>query len=476
MSMTADQYSWPPDAPEDWRSWKIDSRPDRAPGQTVAFRTRQMPESLDDLREDSRWPAFFPSPLCLVTTGDGRRACLEKVVGASIVNRFPYVMALSFCRESLSPRHHVRRHFMETLEQGGSAAVQFLPPGRALDTAMREILTTDEASSHERLRHAGLPTSAACGSDTPVFDEAYLVYEGRLVQPAQDFESRPIFAAPWQDVGSHRIYFLEITAVQLRRDIALGQSQICWTSLPAWRPERMPSGATQRETGAPRAAYQKSFTPHYRFPAATTVAFEADEFVSGRAVRHLPHETAKQVERDNDRARWPCFFPSSVGMITTETTDGRPNLMPCGSTTIVSRHPLVIAPCVSYAAINARYAPRATLEQIRRTGRFGCGVPYISDNVLEAIRYAGNISWQADPDKIRTAGLTVDPQSATPRLLELPIHFDCEVRGEVRLGTHSMFLGEVRRISVREDVSSERPLQWNPWPGIAPVESLARCA
>jgi len=341
---------------------------------------------------------------------------------------------------------------------------------------MGRILSTDEANSHGRLRDTGLPTSAACESDTPVFDDAYLVYEGRLVQPARDFESQPIFAAPWEDVGSHRVYFLEITAIQLRRDIALGQSQIYWTSLPTWRPDCLPAGGPQVKAIAPRAIYQKSFTPHYRFPAATTVAFEADEFIAGRAVRHLPHEVAAQVERDNDRARWPCFFPSSVGMITCETSDGRPNLMPCGSTTIVSRHPLIVAPCVSYAAINSRYAPRATLEQIRRTGRFGCGVPYLADNVLDAIRYAGNISWQADPDKVRAAGLTVDPQSRTPRLLELPIHFDCEVRRELRLGTHIMFLGEVRRISVREDVSHKRPLQWNPWAGVAPLPSLARSA
>jgi flavin reductase (DIM6/NTAB) family NADH-FMN oxidoreductase RutF len=470
--LTQYQYGWPGGDFAGSPAWTFDWQM----GQTVAFRTRQMPESLSDLREDSRWPAFFPSPMCLVTTGDGQRSCLEKVVGASIVNRFPYVMALSFCRQALSSRHHVRKQFMVALERGGSAAVQFLPPGRALEAAMREILSSDEASSPDRLRHAGLATSAACESDTPIFDDAHLVYEGRLVQPARDFEARPIFASPWEDIGSHRVYFLEIRAIQLRRDIALGESQICWTSLPSWNPDRRLSRGPRSEVIAARAAYQKPFTPHYRFPAASTVAFEADEIIAGRAVRRLPHEAAEQVERDNDRARWPCFFPSSVGMITCETPDGRPNLMPCGSTTIVSRHPLIIAPCVSYAAINARYAPRATLEQIRRTGRFGCGVPYIADNVLAAIRYAGNVSWQADPDKIRTAGLTVDTQSCTPRLLDLPIHFDCEVRGELRLGTHIMFLGEVRRISVREDVSSERPLQWNPWAGISSAEPSVRAA
>lgn len=465
------QYEWPGPDLGGTAGWTIEQRSE----EPVAFRTREMPESLADLRADSRWPAFFPSPMCLVTTGDGERACLEKVVGASIVNRFPYVMALSFCRQELSSRHHVRRHFMDQLESDGRVAVQFLPPGKSLNAAMGQILNSTESQTHERLHHAGLATSAECADGIPVFDDAFLVYVGRLVEPARDFSGQPIFDLPWQDIGSHRVYFLEITSIHLRRDIASGESQICWTSLPAWSPRVAPR---PRHAGPEQLAarYQKGFTPHYRFPATNTVAFEANDLIAGRAVRHLPHEPADQVERDNDRARWPCFFPSSVGMITSEAPDGRPNLMPCGSTTILSRHPLVIAPCVSYAAINARYAPRATLDQIRRTGRFGCGVPYLADHVLDAIKYAGNVSWNADGDKVRHAGLTVDDRSHTPRFQELPIHFDCEVRGEIRLGTHIMFLGEVRRISVREDVSSERPLSWNPWAGIARANSLSKCA
>ena len=31
---------------------------------------------------------------------------VEEVVGASIANRFPYVVALSYCREPLSSRHY----------------------------------------------------------------------------------------------------------------------------------------------------------------------------------------------------------------------------------------------------------------------------------------------------------------------------------------------------------------------------------
>src|SRR5678815_1131764 len=90
---------------------------------------RSMPEDPADVAADSRWPAFFPSPICLVTTGDGEVTAMEKVVGASIVNRFPYLVALSFCTETLSERHYARARFCEVLEGSGTATVQFLTPG-----------------------------------------------------------------------------------------------------------------------------------------------------------------------------------------------------------------------------------------------------------------------------------------------------------------------------------------------------------
>jgi flavin reductase (DIM6/NTAB) family NADH-FMN oxidoreductase RutF len=187
------------------------------------------------------------------------------------------------------------------------------------------------------------------------------------------------------------------------------------------------------------------------------------------AIKYLPPLPADQVEVDNDRARWPCFFPSSLGLITSWDESGQPNLMPCGSTTIISRHPLVITPCVSYAAINERYAPRKSLDSIRRTGRFGCSVGYVSDDVVAAIRYAGNVSLAQDPHKVRNAGLVVQPEEWAPVLPSMPLHFDCEVTGEVRLGTHIMFLGEVRKVRLRHDVTPANPLTWCPWADVVPV-------
>ncbi|BAZ24807.1 hypothetical protein NIES4073_57070 [Kalymmatonema gypsitolerans NIES-4073] len=430
---------------------------------------RHLPESTEELTIDSRWPGFFPSPICFVTTTDGAQVGLEKVVGPSIVNRFPYVLALSFCIKEISERHHVRRAFTDMLESNGSVAIQFLPPGEELNRAMNAITTIPEEKTYVRIAHSGLSTRKALTSNAPVFGSAYMVYEASLVKPGKDFDGNPIYSQPWIDVGSHRIYFLEINAIQLRKDIAEGRSQILWRSLPAWETQsQLQEAVSVGERPIEDGNYKKGYTPHYAFPSAGTIAFEADTIENGMAVKYLPPLPQDQVEVDNDRARWPCFFPSSVGMITSWSPEGYPNLMPCGSTTIVSRHPLVITPCVSYARINERYAPRASLDIIRRTGKFGCGVPFINDVVIGAIRYAGNISLAKDCQKLPHAGLQVEVDDWAPVLPALPVHFDCQVIGEVTLGTHIMFLGEVRRIRVRPDVTPENPIEWCPWADIVP--------
>jgi flavin reductase (DIM6/NTAB) family NADH-FMN oxidoreductase RutF len=331
------------------------------------------------------------------------------------------------------------------------------------------ILATAEDESSQRLASTNLPFRRAITNRCPVFEDAYLVYEAELARPQRDFAGNAIFEAPWVDVGSHRIYFLEINAIQLRADIAQGNSQVRWHSLPRWQPVREVKRNPQGTAVPATVPYQKGFRSDYAFPSANTVAFEANGIEGGRAFKLLPRVAQEQVELDNDRARWPCFFPSSVGMITCQADGGDVNLMPCGSTTVLSRQPMVIAPAVSYAAINQRYAPRASLELIRKAGRFGCGVPMANQQVLNGICYAGNVSFAADSRKVTNAGFTIDRAAPTPRLAELPVHYDCELTGEIRLGTHFLFLGEVRRISVRADVTPGNPICWIPWANVEPV-------
>jgi flavin reductase (DIM6/NTAB) family NADH-FMN oxidoreductase RutF len=432
-------------------------------------RTRALPEARSELEHDSRWPAFFPSPLCITTTAHAGVGHVEKVVGASIVNRFPYVVALSYCREPLSGRHYVRRRFMHALEASGRAAVQFLMPGaplRALMTALGEV---PEDRPAQRFAAAGLAVRGA----PPVFADAYLVYQCRLARPGRDFDGAPIYAEPWLDVGSHRVYFLEIEAIALAEDIASGHAPIHWRSLPVWRgaPRRRPDtdAAARREATLARGAFVKAYQPDYVFPSAGTIAFAADEQRGGFAIKHLPPLPEDQVEVDNDRARWPCFFPSSVGLITVEDGEGHVGGLACGSTTVLARHPLTVAICVSYARINERYARRASLDLLERAQRFGCGVPHYAADVLEAIRYLGNVSRPADPGKVENCGLTPARLGRTLGFAELPVHYDCRIVARRRLGTHVLILGEVENVFVRRELAPESPLEWCPWAGsVAP--------
>jgi len=449
-------YSWP----------YSDLSPDTGwhPNEAGTYLRRDFPETLEQLKSDSRWPAFFPSPICLVTTTDGKENGFEKVVGPSIVNRFPYIVALSFCRKTLSERHYERKHFTKLLETGGNVAIQFLEQGDQLATSMRVLAETLEDEKTERLKLVGLKTRQGQTVDAPVLNAAYMVYEGKLVEPTKDFSGNTIYEKSWADVGSHRVYFIEITAIQLREDIAEGKSQIHWLGLPEWSPDASlpsPGGVTPKSGLAKR--YQKGYTPRYKFPAANTVAFESDGTAHGMAIKHLEPLPENQAEVDNDRARWPCFFPSPTGMITAWTNDGQANLIPCGSTTIISRHPLIIAPCVSYSEINERYAPRASLDIIRKASSFGCGVAYIDDEMTNAIRYSGTTSFANDPDKIANSGLHASSRSLAPQIDDLPIHFECDLVGEIRMGTHIMFLGEVKSILVRSDLNVDNPLTWCPW-------------
>lgn len=452
------KYLWPTAPLSDDRSWEFD--------QERRIYTRQLAEKKSELAKDSRWPAMFPAPMCIVSTSDGEQVALEREVGASIVNRFPYVVAISICREQLSERHHPRSKFMRTLEAGRVAALQFLPPGPQLDTTLHAINSIPDTESERRITKSGLATRQAITCNVPVFEDAYMVYETRLANPQKDFAGHINYETPWVDLGSHRIYFLEIQAIQLREDIALGSTQIHWRALPSWTPKYKWPGADQTSSKIESGRYQKGYTPNYAFPAPNTIAFEYDDIREGMAIKLLPPLPEDQVEVDNDRARWPCFFPSSCGLITSWTDDGTPNLMPCGSTTVVSRDPLTISPCVSNAKINERYATRKSLEIIRKSGRFGCSVPFIHDRIIDAMKYAGNNSLAHDIGKVQNSGLTIGDSEFGPIIKEAPIHYDCEVMDEVRLGTHIMFLGKVKRIYVRDDVSPENPLEWCPWAGL----------
>jgi hypothetical protein len=155
-----------------------------------------------------------------------------------IVNRFPYVLALSFCRHDLSSRHHARGRFMDLLERSGQATVQFLPQGEPLDRAMSAIATAPDRDTHTRIRRSTLTTRGAVTNDAPVFDDAYLVYEASLARPSLDFSGGRIYDTPGGRREPSRLFPGDQRDPASRRHRGRTARQIHWRSLPAWQPQR----------------------------------------------------------------------------------------------------------------------------------------------------------------------------------------------------------------------------------------------
>jgi flavin reductase (DIM6/NTAB) family NADH-FMN oxidoreductase RutF len=360
---------------------------------------------------------------------------------------------------------------MKMLEAGKTVAIQYFEPGESIDKIMNVINTIEDDIIQTRIKATSIETKKAKTNDSPVFKDAYLVYEARLVKPGKDFEGEAIFEKPYTDYGSHRIYYLEIEAIQLREDISKCESQILWKSLPNWQ-AKSPLQESPQNASKPLidVKYQKGYSTEYYFPAKNTIGFEYDKLEDGMAIKFLPPLPQDQVEVDNDKARWPCFFPSSVGMITTWDADGVPNLMPCGSTSVLVRHPLSIAVCVSYAKINVRYAPRASLDNLLKQKKFICGVPFVNETVIDAIKYSGNISVSQDKNKIINSGLQYLNDAHSPLIPAFPVNFRCKIVDIIRLGTHFLFLGEVESVIVRDDVTKANCLKWYSYPDVVKVK------
>ena len=92
---------------------------------------------------------------------------------------------------------------------------------------------------------------------------------------------------------------------------------------------------------------------------------------------------------------------------------------------------------------------RYSYDIIRETGEFIINL--CGEENLKALDYCGVKSGR-DGDKFAACGLTplaVEGFSA-PAIAECPAYLACRVKGEQELGSHTLFLGEIERMGVRQ--------------------------
>ena len=137
--------------------------------------------------------------------------------------------------------------------------------------------------------------------------------------------------------------------------------------------------------------------------------------------------------------------PSIVVMVTCVGSGGRPNIITLGMYMPISFDP----PLVCIGVSPKRYSHRL----IEEMGEFVVNVPSI--NLTEEMNFCGIRSGR-DCDKFRETGLTPVPASkARPPLIEECFgHLECRVVQSHICGDHTLFVGEVLRASVNEDLLS----------------------
>lgn len=147
------------------------------------------------------------------------------------------------------------------------------------------------------------------------------------------------------------------------------------------------------------------------------------------------------------KSPWAALFPCPVVLVTCVDTDGKPNIITLAWAGIVCSDP----PTLSLGIRPHRYS----YELIEETKEFVVNIP--TTDILRDVDFCGAVSGR-DVDKFSETGLTPEPAEKVkpPLIRECPVNIECAFKEKIPLGVHHLFLGEVVRVHVEQDLLDER--------------------
>ena len=131
---------------------------------------------------------------------------------------------------------------------------------------------------------------------------------------------------------------------------------------------------------------------------------------------------------------WKLLHPRLTVLVTSQSKDGKKNVMTVAWVSIASWSPPYIAVFIS--------PRRYTYQLIKESGEFVVNVPTI--DLLREVDYCGSVSGRST-DKFEETKLTPIPslKVKAPSIKECIAHIECRLVKEVETGDHVMLLGEV---------------------------------
>ncbi len=133
------------------------------------------------------------------------------------------------------------------------------------------------------------------------------------------------------------------------------------------------------------------------------------------------------------------IYPVPAVLVSCQDRDGRMNLFTAAWTGTVCTNPPM-----AYVSVRPE---RYSYPMLRETGAFVLNLTTVS--MARAVDYCGVKSGR-DVDKWKETGLTPGKASSVeaPVVLESPVNVECQVTEVKELGSHHMFLAEVRAVQV----------------------------
>jgi flavin reductase (DIM6/NTAB) family NADH-FMN oxidoreductase RutF len=143
----------------------------------------------------------------------------------------------------------------------------------------------------------------------------------------------------------------------------------------------------------------------------------------------------------------PIVFPLPAVLVATYDDDGTPNAMTAAWAASCCHEP----PCVGVAVRENRL----TYANIQARRAFTINIP--STGLAKQVDYLGTVSGKRQPDKLARIGLGTErcPTADAPLIAACPVAVECELFGQLEIGSHTWFVGRVLEVHVDEAVLAD---------------------
>jgi len=148
-----------------------------------------------------------------------------------------------------------------------------------------------------------------------------------------------------------------------------------------------------------------------------------------------------------EKSPWTALFPCPVVLVSCVDSKGKTNIITLAWAGVVCSDP----PMLGLGIRPHRYS----YGLIEDSGEFVVNIPTV--DILKETDFCGVVSGR-EVDKFSETGLTLKPAEKVkaPIIQECPVNIECIVKKKVPLGTHHLFIGEIVRVHVDQDVLDEK--------------------